>query len=145
MAAIVFQILKFKCLILSGVSVQSALDPVLAYLLQHTWFKMSSRTLGLPVREQQLRHGGNPVHTPLWGSPPLLVLGISKHLKGSDTHLFLWCSPSLLDHWGQFYVFWGVNFQVFFLIILHLNERFYFFQYITKGFLSCFSRYPILC
>lgn len=93
-AAIVFQILKFKCLIVSAVSVQSALDPVLAYLLQDMWFKMSPRTLGLPGREQS--YGTvNPVHTPLWGSPPLLVLGIRKHLKGSDTHLSVWCSASL--------------------------------------------------
>lgn len=45
---------------------QSTLDPVLAYLLQHMWYKLSPRILGLPGRQQQLQHwGGSPVRPPL--------------------------------------------------------------------------------
>lgn len=74
-AAIVFQI--NPCLILSGVSMQSTLDPVLAYLLQHMWYKLSPRIPGLPGRQQQLQHWGEVLCTPLcrvlhlhysWGS-----------------------------------------------------------------------------
>lgn len=51
-AAIGFQI--NPCLILAAVSALSVLDPVLAYLLQLTWYKTSRRVLGLPGRQQQL-------------------------------------------------------------------------------------------
>lgn len=48
-AAIGFQI--NPCLILTAVSVLSVLDPVLAYLLQHTWYKTSKTAAATARRE----------------------------------------------------------------------------------------------
>lgn len=48
-AAIGFQI--NPCLILTAVSVLSVLDPILAYLLQHTWYKTSKTAAATARRE----------------------------------------------------------------------------------------------
>lgn len=144
-AAIVFQ--TKPCLILSGVSVQTALDPVLACLLQLTWHEIPPQILRLPGQQQQLLHWGESCAHPLWSSPPLLAWGAaSTRREVKQVCCFsVQRSPPSWDHWGEFYVFWGVNFQILFLVILHLNVHFYFFHCNTKGFLSCFSRYLILC
>ena len=135
-AAIVFR--TNPCLIPSGVSARPKAR--FGLFLAAGTVQTSGR-----VRGQPRRRGEACVH-PTVDFSTSTSLRASEHPRGRGARslLSVQCSPSLSHHWHEFCAFGAVNFQVFLLVILHLNEHFCFFHCNTKGFLSCFSRYLIL-
>lgn len=92
-AAIGFQI--NPCLILTAASVLSVLDPVLAYLLQHTWYKTSEssgaawQTAGATAKRDIVHILCGLLHLP-WSWGPASTCREVKHtcLSRACTH---WC------------------------------------------------------